>query len=1080
MTIYCGENWGESVGGSIEVNGQQVGTIGPLKPSKPFNEQDEPYSSEVDIEVHREGEHCSTQRRRLVLKDPLKWRSIHEFQFQHFYDKGPCVEAYCLSDGNRYQCHLAPQEAIILPLFPPPYRLQQLPPYNEPALCGTVFEITADHAFCRCAKDNAEGIIAVEVVPLSLSAVWDYAAAGSIIVNARPPQDWIGLASPGLVMVELSLPLQSYEQGTPLLVVAACAAARREILTDAKVQSLAGSTRPIRYCLQAASGPFTRDLSVFNHCRQRFVSVEAFFQMVHSYCQGILEAYEYLKDTITGMKLRTADQTVKIGFRNKGRVHHAGWTDAKDMLVLARRIYSAGTNLPVIVVAAAGTGKTWGCVQLVYELARLSMECQDGVPLVPVLVSVQRLVHVLAKHERQKTNKNKGKGEPQRITVNVLLQYFQEVLPRAHPEYSHWLLALEQLLEMRALVIVLDGIDEAAGQKKQIARFLREELVQKGFRVVASSRPEGVTLADYDAQFVALDLEPLSEEQQRVAVEHQLLSLTDQIKGFAQHLVCFSVIRRKHDETWTRAFESSDAREAVEALNAPDRLLDENGEGFDPEMRQRCLDGTRIVQRRPGRPNSTYLRHMDAELSPALQNLDPEMQGLDVHLRQHCPQRHKVASDLILLFKKLDSPGKWTLLSLWQEVMACTDEIYEVAERLEPEFRKVLEALVQEAGLPITSESLQFGPLKNPVRIYEKAQDDYQGRFTEGLTEACVADVVRARVVCHDGQAMCNVLLLLARQFSTGQSHLELVRVKNKCASKNLDPTHFRNVLVNCQLKSGRACLFVEVQVHHLAVLQHNEQSHAHTHYDYFRSKFRNKYQVAVDEMLERMLLFFEEIKGVPVLLSMLVLILRHLDTDQELPVSRSELYKQATTYALVDALKGTSIGPQDVMSMLQLLALKNHRVQRRVFSSRDVHQMLGGRCLALWEQFQANDGDMPLVKILQLGTTVDDDLFEFRHLSLQEALFVQSLCAVATVEDGGALSDGQWLGWMGDPFYDNAFCIGGTDLGRALSKCCQPELALKKVRPQALNVLCKALQLSMTVKTLNLEGMLFDAPGGL
>ena len=379
MTIYCGEYWKESVGGSIEVNGEQVATIFPLiEPLKPgwcmylrllFRcHRDEPCSSEVEVEVKVHpalntygwgaGIPRITQRRRLVLKDPVTWRSIDEFQFRDFHDKGPCVEAYYLSDGERYQCLLAPQEAIILPLFPPPYRLQQLPPYKEPALCGTVFEISGDHAVCRCAKDNAEGVILMELVPLSLSAAWYYAAAGSIIVNARPR-----LESAELVLVELSLPPQSYEQGTLLLVVAACPAARQGTLVDAKVQSLAGSARPMRHCLQAASGPFTRDLNVFNHCRQRFVSAQVFFQMVHSYCQGIFEAYEYLKDTITGMKLRTAEQTLKIGFRNRGPVHHAGWTDAKDVLALALRIYSAGTNVPVIIVAVAGTGKTWACVR---------------------------------------------------------------------------------------------------------------------------------------------------------------------------------------------------------------------------------------------------------------------------------------------------------------------------------------------------------------------------------------------------------------------------------------------------------------------------------------------------------------------------------------------------------------------------------------------------------------------------------------------------------------------------------------------------------------------------------------------
>ena len=40
---------------------------------------------------------------------------------------------------------------------------------------------------------------------------------------------------------------------------------------------------------------------------------------------------------------------------------------------------------------------------------------------------------------------------------------------------------------------------------------------------------------------------------------------------------------------------------------------------------------------------------------------------------------------------------------------------------------------------------LVVAQLKDPVRIYEKAQDDYAGDFKDGVVpEACVVDVLRA------------------------------------------------------------------------------------------------------------------------------------------------------------------------------------------------------------------------------------------------------------------------------------------------------------------------------------------------
>ena len=81
-----------------------------------------------------------------------------------------------------------------------------------------------------------------------------------------------------------------------------------------------------------------------------------------------------------------------------------------------------------------------------------------------------------------------------------------------------------------------------------------------------------------------------------------------------------------------------------------------------------------------------------------------------------------------------------------------------------------------------------------------------------------------------------------------------------------LDPTHFRNILNNVQLIHGARITFVEVQVHHAAILLYNDRSHAHYHYEFFRALLGETYNKELDATLERAVLFFEEARGTPVL----------------------------------------------------------------------------------------------------------------------------------------------------------------------------------------------------------------------
>ena len=141
---------------------------------------------------------------------------------------------------------------------------------------------------------------------------------------------------------------------------------------------------------------------------------------------------------------------------------------------------------------------------------------------------------------------------------------------------------LEQLLEMRALILLLDGVDEAADLKEVIEDYVCTELVPAGHPIVVTSRPEGVRLRLYKRNFVIMNLEPLSKEQQQAAIRMQL-----EESAFFNHLSQFSEIRQMHDKLYvTSAFPREADRLALEARKLPDRfLLDETPDaGCDPEI----------------------------------------------------------------------------------------------------------------------------------------------------------------------------------------------------------------------------------------------------------------------------------------------------------------------------------------------------------------------------------------------------------------------------------------------------------------------------------------------------------------
>jgi Ran GTPase-activating protein (RanGAP) involved in mRNA processing and transport len=248
-----------------------------------------------------------------------------------------------------------------------------------------------------------------------------------------------------------------------------------------------------------------------------------------------------------------------------------------------------------------------------------------------------------------------------------------------------------------------------------------------------------------------------------------------------------------------------------------------------------------------------------------------------------------------------------------------TDELYAVAERLHPVFSSVLGGLLKAEGL--AKELLEVEPLKDPVWVHRTALEEYAGRFpddpdTLALPEACVCDVISARIVCKSGDELLQLVGRLQKGFKLGDdkdggptSSISLMRLKNEFA--RLNPTHFRNVSCVLRVESAEGLQgFAELQLHHADIINYDKENNSAEHYNFFRHRLGSSARTeSINTTLERVLLFLMEAAGVPVLLSLLVLVFSsQTEEDLEmLPQSSYELYSLATQSAVMQRLTSLS-----------------------------------------------------------------------------------------------------------------------------------------------------------------------------
>ena len=134
----------------------------------------------------------------------------------------------------------------------------------------------------------------------------------------------------------------------------------------------------------------------------------------------------------------------------------------------------------VVIVAGPGTGKTWTTKQLLRVLSESGPEDT----YVPFLLPVQKLAY----HIRNTTKQLRRDDQ-------LLEWYIQK-------ECNEWRDLLLDAFHSRRLIIVIDGIDEAADLRNRVEDFIHRVLVPGGHALVVTSRPEGVQEELYESTLV--------------------------------------------------------------------------------------------------------------------------------------------------------------------------------------------------------------------------------------------------------------------------------------------------------------------------------------------------------------------------------------------------------------------------------------------------------------------------------------------------------------------------------------------------------------------------------------------------
>ena len=361
---------------------------------------------------------------------------------------------------------------------------------------------------------------------------------------------------------------------------------------DASVVKYLGRSQGSRYKLKIIKNSLlvVKDLNRLNHMVQKLDSVDEFEKQRRLYRTHILLTRRRVVDSITSRSLDIVDQTVNVGVESGTDSRVTALASMKNLAVhlsspSATRDQGAFDAQPVLVTAAAGTGKTWGVQQLEYCLAS-KPSTLEGLPFV---IRGQDLSNMVSRL-KQKVSDEDGAA----LIIQYIKEKFKDNIKRQN--------MLLQSLSSQTLVLIFDGVDEVLELNECVQRLFAETLVAMRYRFVVTSRPIGVKSSDGDSGrfksgLIVIGLQPLTHEQIQFSVQQQL-----QGDEFFQHLFAFKKLREEQDRLYYEELApSATTRKMLSHLGKDyNRLLvdpfaERSKMQYDSEMRQRVVDGSRFV-----------------------------------------------------------------------------------------------------------------------------------------------------------------------------------------------------------------------------------------------------------------------------------------------------------------------------------------------------------------------------------------------------------------------------------------------------------------------------------------------------
>lgn len=709
------------------------------------------------------------------------------------------------------------------------------------------------------------------------------------------------------------------------------------------------------------------DLSSFNHTH-RLISMKNYEEAFLGYIEHEGKLVEFLREAVTGKRVRTANQTIKIdGEKNI----HNPYSLVKDMQDDLQRAPTQTEHWPRVfmVRGPTGSGKTW----FVHQVVQLSSTALQSQTLIPFIVSAKKLVSLV--------NKN-PESVMLECEISLIQYYIQEtVVGETRRKF------LLQAHRMRSLLVIVDGVDEAleeppAGEEPWLIRLVITQL--RGHCLVLTCSPTGISeevleslTREFTVKLSILTVVPCTDEIQRKAIEEALRS--DDYYGRVEKLC---KLRDEHD----RVYQDNVAKESRIFLEKIANMdLMGSGRTYNREMLQRDIKGE-VLAINDGAIQSTFLQHMSMD------------DDLKARLRRLGDEAYEV---------------------LWRKIVSNTDAAYRVVEQLLEPLKTAFKQLARSAGM--AEEDLSFDALKHPVQFYEEAHR----RLTKDesvLATAFVYNLIRCKVTtCKE-----PVINFLSGLLGAPPSWLKVVKIQNGFARVRLSGTHCRSLVLHLQAMFCAECglgscahpnrtshgfelcvcdnATVEFQRQVVSDWEAGDDSLDDFILELTKVEPKHGSDAEADAMLNKQMALFKEVQTVPVLLSLWleVLSLAEKHSKYRLPASLFELF-QMTVQERLKSLPDVN----GARRALRALAYHNHKNKIETFRLAAAKDHCGSAWNAIDKQIKS--GDAPMIR-----QAVANE-YRFFYFVFQEYLYLEERASIGKKDSTSILellnnSNGYWF----------------------------------------------------------------------